>query len=235
MIGWDVPKLWKGGECWIIGGGPSIPHEFGVPQRVIDQVQSGEAPISTFSSYFKPIHDRHVIGVNAAFLLGSWVDFVFFGDSGFYLRNREEMDVFPNLIATCDPKHRNKYGGGVKYMPKDRSHPWGITTKRGHVSWNLNSGLASFSLAYHLGVKRIYLLGFDMRLSADYKQHWHRHYKRDTMDLSTFSKKRMPFERHKKGFPQVAKDARKLKIEIINVSPHSTVEQFPRVRLKDVL
>lgn len=235
MVGWDVPKLWQGGECWIIGGGPSIPYEFGVPQEVIDKVQSGEAPISAYSPYFEPIHTRHVIGVNAAFLLGPWVDIVFFGDGGFYLRNRREMEAFPNIIVTCDSKHRNKYGYGVKYMPKDRSHPTGITNRRGHVSWNLNSGLASFSLAYHLGVKRIYLLGFDMRLSDDYKQHWHRHYKRGEMDLSTFSKKRFPFQRHKKGFPQVKQDARRLNLEIINVSPNSTVEQFPKVRLKDVI
>lgn len=235
MVGWNVPKLWEGGECWIIGGGPSIPYEFGVPQDVIDKVQSGEAPISSYSPYFKPIHDRHVIGINAAFLLGSWVDIVFFGDGGFYLRNRQELQAFPKIIVTCDPKHKEKYGEGIKFMSKDRRAPYGITTRRGHVSWNLNSGLASFSLAYHLGVKRIYLLGFDMRLSNDHKQHWHRHYKRDTLDLSQFHDKRFPFKRHMKGFSQIAKDARRLGLEIINVSPRSAVEQFKKVSLKDVI
>lgn len=235
MIGWDVPKLWEGGQCWIIGGGPSITREFNVPKKIVDDVQSGQSSIEAYSPYFKSIHNQHVIGVNAAFLLGSWIDIAFFGDGGFYLKNRRELEKFPNLIVTCDPKHKEKYGRGVKFTPKERGARYGISPHRGRVSWNGNSGAAAISLAYHLGAKRIYLLGFDMRLSSDYKQHWHRHYKRGSMDLATFTKKKFPFDRHLKGFPQIAKDARRLKLEIINVNPESAINVFPKVSLKDII
>ena len=77
MTLWQVPKMWEGGECWIIGGGPSMPLQFGVPEDVVRGVLAGQLPFSTYSPFLSPIHDKHVIGINAAFLLGPWLDVIF--------------------------------------------------------------------------------------------------------------------------------------------------------------
>jgi len=227
--------MWEGGECWIIGGGPSIPHEFGVPEDVVEGVLSKELPLSTYSPYLSPIHDKHVIGINAAFYIGSWIDVLFFGDSQFYLDNKRAVDAWSKLKVSSGPgvmKRRDIQG--VKYVPRAGSKPVGICSAHQAVSWNLNSGAASISLAYHLGVKRIYLLGFDMRLGEQGNQHWHYHYG-EAAKFKRRDPKKLPFHRHLDGFKYIADDAKRLGLEIINVSPDSAITEFPRVKLKDIL
>ena len=234
MERWIVPKIWEGGECWVIGGGPSMLHEFGVSEDVIQGVLSGELPVSAYSPFLSPIHDKHVIGVNAAFLLGQWIDVIFFGDGGFYFANKPALDAYPKVKVSCNPNMRNKGNvQDVKYLDRNGRHPMGISADPKFVSWNLNSGAAAINLAYHFGVKRVYLLGFDMAVGESGDQHWHIHYSK--MRKKNRNPKKLPFHRHLVGFTMVANDARRLKLEIINVSPNSKIEQFRRVKLSDVL
>lgn len=233
---WEIPKMWEGGECWIIGGGPSMPREFGVPEEIIEGVRSRTMPIKAYSPYLSPIHDKHVIGVNAAFLIGTWIDVVFFGDGDFYRANQSRMDAFPKLKVCCSPHLEKKnFAQGIKFVGMSGKHSHGICTIPGRVAWNLNSGGAAISLAYHFGVKKIYLLGFDMCLDKDGAQHWHRQYSRNREHNQAKRPKKLPFYRHLSGFPMIARDARRLNIEIINVSPDSKITNFERVSLKDVI
>ena len=227
--------MWEGGECWIIGGGPSMPLEFGVTENVIEGVLNEELPLSAYSPFLSPIHDKHVIGVNTAFYLGEWIDAVFFGDGGFYLNNKPELDAFPKLKVSCNPNLVKKDDvRDVKYTPRDNKHPRGISDTHPRISWNLNSGGAAINLAYHFGVKRVYLLGFDMDVSKDGVQHWHRHYPKNK-DRAPRDPKKLPFKRHLPCFPGIARDAKRLGLDIINVNPNSRIEAFKRVKLSDVL
>jgi len=101
MSFWTVPPIWEGGEVWIIGGGPSIPVQFGVPDSVINDVARGRKHLSAMSPYLSPLHHRHVIAVNSAFKLGRWIAVLFFGDLGWYRKNKDEVTRFPNLKITC--------------------------------------------------------------------------------------------------------------------------------------
>ena len=228
--------MWEGGECWIIGGGPSMPLEFGVPEHVIKGVLSGELPLSAYSPFLSPIHGKHVIGINAAFLLGDWIDVIFFGDGRFYFANKKLLDNYHKVKVSCNPNLVRKEGVlDVKYLPRSGKHPVGITPRNNSVSWNLNSGAAAISMAYHFGVKRIYLLGFDMQLGEGGVQHWHPHYKKESNPPKQRDPKSAPFDRHKIGFPMIANDARRFGLEIINVNPNSQITVFKRVKLSDVL
>jgi len=229
-MGWKIPKLWEGGECWIIGGGPSIPREFGVPESVIQQVQTGELPVDTYSPYLSPIHDKHVIAVNAAFMLGNWIDLVFFGDIGFYFNNRNALAAFPRPKVACHDRDTLR-DDGVKIVVKARGHLWGISPLKDKVSWNKNSGGAAISLAYQLGAVKIYLLGFDMDLGQYGNQHFHRHYM-EPGKVKDPSK--TPFARFLPAFPKIAADAKKLGVEIINVSQTSKIGVFPKMTIEEI-
>jgi hypothetical protein len=239
---WIIPKMWEGGECWIIGGGPSMPQEFGVPEHVIKAVLGRELPISAYSPYLSHLHDKHVIGVNAAFLLGDWVDVMFFGDAKFYWDNKAELDIYRKLKVSCNPnvteqraRAKNRVIYDVKYIARDGGHPRGITVRRNKVSWNLNSGAAAINLAYHFGVKRIYLLGFDMDINGDKVQHWHGHYRNNGAPRDPATLRGLPFHRHLRSFPAIKNDAKRIGLEIINVSPESQIKEFRKVRLEEVL
>ncbi len=233
-MNWKVPRMWEGGDVWIIGGGPSVTAQFDIPDEVVQKVLSGASPLSVYSPYMEAIHDKHVIGVNVAFMLGDWIDMVFFGDGGFFQRYKLQLAKFPGLKVTC---HNGASGDKwVKFLGRDGRKPRGISTSPNLVSWNSNSGAAAISVAAWSGAKRIILLGFDMSLSGQNRQHWHNIYGRGVFDPKDHKKMRkLPFQRHLRGFAAIKEDANKMGIEIINASPRSAIQEFRKVTVKELL
>jgi hypothetical protein len=229
-MNWRVPLIWEGADVYILGGGPSVPKQFNIPDNIVKDVVAGKSEPSIYSPYMSYLHDKHVIGINVAYLIGNWIDMVFFGDNNFFLKNQYGLAAFPNLKVSSSPT-ANKYNW-VKYLSRDTSHPRGISSNPHMVSWNCNSGSAAVSIAANTGAKRIILLGFDMRLSDDNSQHWHDLYKRGKISGDKLHK--LPFGKHLVGFDQMAKDAKARDIEIINCSPDSAIKQFRKISLKEL-
>jgi hypothetical protein len=237
--------MWKGGECFIIGGGPSLPRQFGVPEEIVQRVMSGAQYPTAYSSYLEPIYKKHLIGINNAYQLGRWIEVIFFGDNSWYLAHCRMLAQYAGLKVTCNPRFYHKSVGrhdNIKYLERDKNHRHGISTKPGMVSWNDNSGFAAISLACHFGVKRIVLLGFDMRLDRDSVSHWHGHHREKYGDIKKREEKNKkgkakspPFRRHLRGCQAIANDAKRMGVEILNASPKSAIKDFPRVKLSEVL
>lgn len=234
MALWNVPKIWDGGECWIIGGGTSVPRQFGVPEEVILKVMTG-APASEYSPYLSPIHKKHVIGINNAYKIGDWLDVIFFGDCAWYVMHKENLAKINRLKVTCCDRFAKPDAlcEGIKYLAKDKTKNLGISNNPSLVCWNNNSGAAAISLAAHFGVKRIVLLGFDMNLDEKRVSHWHGSHNTSPSRVLGKNVKIPPFARHLKGFPQIAADAKARGIEILNASPISAIQDFPKVNAKD--
>ena len=229
---WQVPRIWDGGDVWIIGGGPSVSRQFEVPDKVVQEVMAGTLPPSAYSSYMSFLHDKHVIGVNVAYMIGDWIDMVFFGDKGFFLAHQQRLADFPGMKVSCEPTTDKV--DWVKFVTRDTKHSRGISGNPKMVSWNNNSGAAAINVAVHTGAKRIILLGFDMKLNGSNNQHWHDVYKRGVIT----GEKRMrnlPFDRHRRGFPVIAQDAQKMGVEILNCNLDSRIECFSKVSLKDLI
>lgn len=235
-MAWKVPQMWQGGECWIIGGGPSLTEQFEIPSSVVTAVKSGAAPLSAYSPYLSAIHHKHIIGVNVAFMLGNWIEVAFFGDGGFFLKHRQELAEFKGLKICCNPKvNRQQFRTDhIKYLGRDGNYPKGISPHRHKVSWNHNSGAAAISVAAHTGVKRIVLVGFDMKNAPDSSQHWHAVYGGKAGHPPEQLKK-LPFRRHLPGFRIIAKHAERMGIEILNACPDSAITEFKKVSVKDLL
>jgi hypothetical protein len=121
----------------------------------------------------------------------------------------------------------------VKYVPRERTHPKGISDNPKMASWNGNSGAAAISVAANMGAKRIILLGFDMKLDDSKKQHWHDLYGRSKRDpKKPFN---LPFNRHLQGFAEIAKDAKRRGIEILNACPDSMIKEFPKFTVNQLI
>lgn len=231
-MAWNIPKIWDGGECWILGGGPSLTEQFDIPRHVISEVISGKLPPNAYSPYMSAIHDKHVIGVNGAFRIGNWIDIVTFGDPSWFLENRQRLRSFPKIkVGFCDVAESRRYiNDEVKYVPRYGAKISGITEKKNLICWNKNTGFASINLAYHLGAKRIILVGFDMDVDSLGRQHWHSFYRRNAAPP-----KKSPFPRHLKHAPAVKQDADRLGIKIINASPNSKITVFEKSTVKEIL
>jgi len=231
-MNWEVPKMWEDDDVWILGGGASIIKQFGIPDKVFQSVWNGTTPPSAYSPYMEFLHDKHVIGVNIAFMIGDWIDIAFYADKSFFNRYCESLALFPGLKVTCYPHDIEE--DWIKYMIMDKDHPRGISTNPLKLSWNKNAGGAAINLAYHLGASRVFLLGYDMNLYSGSKQHWHNVYNRGPI-VEPDRIKKLPFNRHLRYFPNIAHDAKRLGLEIINLNPDSAITQFPKCSLTQLL
>lgn len=227
LSSWVPPKMWEDGECYIIGGGPSVPRLFGVPRNLIQDVLYKKAPISSFSEYLEPIHHKHIIGINNAYELGNWVNVVFFGDKSWYLKNRMKLAQLPILKVSCSNyfASRAKAGSyeGIKFVLKDAKVKFGLSKDPQKIAWNYHSGAAAIDLAIHFGVKRIYLLGFDMCCDSKNISHWHTEHK----TVKEMVKNPAVYVLKLRPYPVIAKQAKELGVEIFNTNPDSAIDAFP--------
>lgn len=236
---WQVPKMWEGGEVWILGGGPSIIENFSIPQDIVKSVRFRKEGIEAYSPYLAAIHKKHVIGINVAYKFGNWVDICFFGDKGFFIKHRNGLSHFRKLVVTCSKKAGEKNLNWLKYLPMEkvegnRGHrKAGISTNPNEVCWNENSGAAAISVAAWTGAKRIILVGFDMTSSPiNNEQHFHNEYRQVGANLKP---RQLPFNVHLKYWEQIKRDADAMGIEILNVSLNSAIKEIPKVHIKELL
>ena len=225
---WVVPKIWKGGDVWILGGGPSIITEFEIPLEVVEQVFTGTSHISIYSEYLKPIYNKHIIGINVAYMMANWFDMIFVGDSAFFTKHKAGLYHYPNLVVSCAENTSDLHW--VKHLPRHAKLN-GISPSPKFVCWNKNSGSAAISIAVQAGAKRIFLLGFDMT-NQNKVSHWHNHYERAVINGEM---KPPPYKKHLIGFAAIKQDAKEMGVEIINVSPKSAITEFPKITLKEAL
>lgn len=177
--------------AYILGGGPSL-----------------------FDNDLDLIKDEFVIGVNNSIFLGDWVDVCWFGDMKWWKWHKDRLLKEKRKVATCNMKLKGEMEHWWKHYIRKGS---GINTKEGEVAWNSSSGASAINFAYHMGYRKIVLLGFDMR-RIDGMKNWHMAHKEKDHD---------PFKRHIKGFTQISIDAKKLGVEIINCTPGSDLKCFP--------
>jgi len=223
---WKVPRIWEGEDCIIIGGGPSLTKQFHIPDSLVKDVYAGKSSPSVYSPYMTKIHSMHVIAVNMAYKIGDWMDVLFFGDVGLIEKSHTDIFSFQGLRITCG-ETKVDYNGRIKLIGKDKAKKLGISFNPSHVAWNFNSGAAAINLAVHFGVKRIILLGFDMKLDEG-NQHWHKYYAGNPRTVHA------TMNTHMRGFPQIAKDLEG-KVEIINACPDSRIDAFPKMNLDDII
>lgn len=221
---WKVPTIWEK-ECYIIGGGTSLLKQFNIPIELTQEVYSGVSSPSVYSPFLSKLHDKHVIATNAAYRIGNWMDFLIFGDEGFWKSNKDGILSFPGLkIYGSNKEMKNPNVLQVRRSTKGD----GLSSNPNFLSWNQNTGAMAINLATLLGCKKIYLLGFDMSLDSEKNQHWHKYY-HSSLKMVGHS-----FKRHLAGFPAIARDAEKIGVEIINLNPDSAINCFEKKNFSDI-
>ncbi len=201
---WQIPKMWLGETAYLIGGGKSL-------ETVND---------------WSVLHRKRVIAVNQAFELGPW-DFVYFQDCIWFDDNEEALMKFGGIkVTTCLRTDLNpnimtvKHGGDITY-----------DSRPGFISLGGNSGYGAVMLAIKLGVKVIYLLGFDMKTTAG-EHNYHKKHSRQ-------AKGQIPEDIYERDFmhpfARLAKIYKSLGVEIYNANLDSAMDYFPKVDREEVL
>ena len=147
--------VWPGATIVCLGSGPSL-----TPEDV--NAVRGKCP---------------VIAVNSTYRLAPWADVLYACDRSWWTRERDGVAKYHGMKWSIDrtrsglessTKVEDK-GPGISVLRNTgesglESSPLGLRTGR-------NSGYQAMNLAWHLGARRIILLGYDMRLAADGAKH----------------------------------------------------------------
>lgn len=163
---------------------------------------------------------KNVIACNhTGFQLGAHiVKILFFSDHSFFLSQRPQLEEFGGWIVTSSPN-----------LTRLASPDWLLGVVRRHdglhreaVGFGANSGCSAVNLALIMGASRVYLLGMDCRAIAD-KTHWDGRSHNSKDNRNVYQAFQNGWEAIADALPKVFPDRK-----IINATPGSAIEHFPR-------
>ena len=167
------------------------------------------------------LNDKNCIAVNRSFEKMPYAKYIYFTDLRFWQWYDEELLEHPGIKAT------GAKGLGCEVERYVLTGLRGLDTRPGKLKHGNNSGYAAINLAYHLGAKRIILVGYDMQYSESGDSHWHDGYKAG--NNPTMLDKMLPW------FETLVKPLSEVGIEVINTSMHSRITCFKKQELKELL
>jgi hypothetical protein len=194
----------------LIGGGPSL-----TPEHVVTVREAG----------------LRCIAINNAYMVAPFAEVCYFADARWWEKHKDEVDFrfFPGQKCSIqdsmdaikdDSVHflRNKHfpnlGVGLSLNPRE------IVT--GH-----HGGFQALNIAILAGATRILLLGFDGKAGANGRTHWHSGHGRAVPDAA--------YQEYRKSFSAAETAIIEAGVTVINCSPGSEINSFPKIALEDAL
>lgn len=164
------------------------------------------------------------IVVNEGYRLAPWADALYAADWGWW-HARRGLPEFAGMKMTEHKRAAEEWGlRRVEVLKQDDR----ISFEPGVIGSGGNSGFQALNLAVQWGARRIILVGYDATL--DHGVHWHgRHgegLRNPTVNL---------VRRWRRALDGAAKVLRERGIEVINASPISALENYPKMSLEAAL
>lgn len=201
-----IQSDWKGGDAFVIGGGSSLR-----------------------SFNFNFLDGRNTIGANEAFRLGpALCSRLLFADWKWWRARKFDLEDYARkggIVYSICPDTERFHLPWLRQL--GRGSPL-LSSQKDTLGWNHNTGAAAINLAFLLGAKRIFLLGFDMTADPTGQTHWHNWRGGPTPPSS--------YVRFISSMAGMAAGLKGKGIEVLNVSDGtSKLPYFPMIGFKDFL
>ena len=207
---WTSTPLWAGETAVIAGTGPSLTKE--------DlEFCKGRAK---------------VLCINTSFQIAPWADGLYFADQRWFEHHAEAVKQFPGLKVTIENSHSVvERDPTIKVMRNDDHRAktnHGLCTEPDGLRTGRNSGHQGMNLLYHLGVRRILMIGFDLRVVED-KRWWFKEYGWNSGSPNIYKNTFIP------RFFSLTVPMKEARIEVINCTIGSALKCWPIVPLHEAL
>lgn len=211
---WTVPRIWPGETYVCIASGP------GLTRDQVEHVQraraAGKCRVITINGAIR--RDGSGADLNAPF-----ADVLYAADANWW-RKAQNVPGFEGLKVSVQEIEF----GDVNVL-KHREDP-GLSTDPACLHTGGNSGYQAINLGNLMGGTRALLLGYSMRLGPKGERHHHGDHPPSMNNPAEGN-----FRRWLKAFETLPESARACGLEIVNCTPDSALEMFPRARIEDVL
>lgn len=222
----EVVPEWEGQTAVLLAGGPSL------DAWQVAQVKARRKSL-------------RVIAVNDTYLWAPWADVCYAADSKWHKWQQDGIDR--PLIGMDAAQVRQTWtdfagqkcsiensGASISdpavHILRNKTHPNHgneLSSDPRYLGTGRNSAFQALNLALLAGAKRIILLGIDGRAAKDGRTHWFGDHPSPT-NPAIFEQMRLAFTAVERALPGTG-------IEVINCSPGSFIESFPKKELEDVI
>jgi hypothetical protein len=204
-----VERNWAGKTAVLIAGGPSLTQE---------QVD-----------YCRGRQDLRCIAINDSYVLAPWADLLYAADPRWWQWHKDKLEAFTG--ERCSIQSSGTDVEEPVHVLRNRDHPYsgsGLSLDPGVLVSGWHGGFQALNLAILAGATRIILLGYDGKPSADGKTHFHSgHPTKPTSVLA--------YEQYRRAFSAAESEIVATGVQVINCSPGSAYDNFPKMELKEAL
>ena len=200
---WHVKREWKNEIVVILGGGPSA-------------VAASHSFLASF----------RVITINDSFRLYPAADILYFCDLCWWEKRQQE--VWNNFQGERLVTLENDIPGVLRLR---NTGSVDLETEPDGLRHGSNSGYQAINLAFHMGARRIVLVGFDMRIVAE-TAHWNTDHVMQQNEAGfalTLRQVMLP------KFETLRTPLEAAGVEVFNATPNSALTVWPYVPLREAL
>jgi len=156
--------------------------------------------------------------------LAPWADILYFCDKRWYEWHTDLVSSFNGEIMTLENYDLREKIKGLKCLGK--ASLLGLSCSPDTVCTGYNSGVQVLNICLHLRAAKVILLGMDAK-SDGKKTHWFGSHPIPTpIDI---------YEKFVEGFTQIAKGLEACNVEVLNATPGTALNCFPKVQLAQIL
>jgi hypothetical protein len=224
----EVAPTWSGACVVLIGGGPSLTYD------QVDQVQEQHSRANL-----------RCIAINDAYLWAPWADVHYAADAQWHRWHSEGIDKPLLGLSAASVRAQWSWFAGQKCsiengggQVEDDSvhllrnahgavHGFGLSLNPRALVTGRNSGFQALNLAVLAGAKRVILLGFDGKPAQDGKAHWFGDHPSPTPPAA--------YPLYRQAMSAAEHDMAAAGVEVVNCSPGSAIDAWPKMELENVL
>lgn len=207
--GWVVEPEWLGKTVLCLGSGPSLT----------------EADV-----VYAMARVDHTVAINTTGRIAPDADLLYYCDTKWWRWHGDEPWVHAFQARGAIVKgslHDKERNTGIGIRNIALTTPSGFEDSPDRLAHGRNSGYAVVHLMAHLWAKRIILLGYDMGYKASKDSHWH--------GSHPTAQKPSVYSVMLKEWPTIVEPLKARGIEVINCTPGSALQAFPRIKLRKAL
>jgi len=214
----SIPPGWSGETAVLIACGPSVT----------------KAQIQTIKNAFYAGNCR-VMVVNRAYEIAPFADAMYAADEAFWTAHIEIVRDTHIPLLFCAERHPcEKWGLWWTPGPEGEANgsaaaghmAIGISEDPSYIHFGLHSGFQALNVAFHLGAKRIVLVGYDAHHNGG--KHFHEDHPEPMQNAAAPHMWLTPYTQ---AAPQLIAKG----VEVINCSPGSAIRNFPFATIGAVL